>query len=292
MNKNTSMQKIYTIITALFISGLAIAQPMNTTVSGTGKIKLTYDQTMVIESVTDMEASFAMGMEMVSKSAMQNTLLVKSGTDKHYTISNTFTKIKSNITMMGQPYSYDSENKESNTGEMAKTFDNVLNKPVDIVIDNLTGKAVQAQKKEKKKETDESNPAADMMKMFSDYTDEGIVSGAFEMIPAGKNIGDSWADTSGTKEMKMIRKFTLNAITGSESVILMDAVINAVNKLDFQGMEFEVKTVTKTKGEINTDINTGLVKKRSSIADITGTVQMMGQDMPISAKVTTSATYK
>ncbi|MBK7123130.1 MAG: hypothetical protein IPH68_10145 [Chitinophagaceae bacterium] len=286
------MKPVYFIITCLLLTGISFAQPMSNIGSAGGKIKLANDQAIVIESSTDIEASFSMGMEMVSKSIVQNSLLVKNSTDKQYTISNTFTKIKANLTMMGQPYNYDSENKESNNGDMAKIFDNSLNNPVDIIVDNMTGKAISEKKPVKKKDTDASNPATDLMKMFSDNSDEGIVSGAFEVIPPGRNIGDSWSDTTGAKDMKMIRKYTLSSISGNESTILLDAVSNAVNKLDFQGMEFEIKSVTKTKGEIVTDINTGLVKKRSSISDITGTVQMMGQDMPISAKVTSAGTYK
>jgi len=286
------MKPVYFIITCLLLTGFSFAQPMSKTGTAGGKIKLNNDQAIVIESSTDIEASFSMGMEMVSKSTVQNSLLVKNITDKQYTISNTFTKIKANMMMMGQPYNYDSENKESNNGDMAKIFDNTLNNPVDVVVDNMTGKVVSDKKKVKTKDADVSNPATDLMKMFSDNSDEGIVSGAFEVIPPGSNIGDSWSDTTSEKDMKMIRKFTLSSISGNESTILLDAVTNAVNKLDFQGMEFEIKSVTKTKGEILTDINTGLVKKRSTNSDITGNVQMMGQDMPISAKVTSSGTYK
>jgi hypothetical protein len=57
-------------------------------------------------------------------------------------------------------------------------------------------------------------------------------------------------------------------------------------------MEFNIKSETKTKGEIITDISTGMAKKRTSVADITGSIPMMGQDMPISAKVTTTTVYK
>ena len=72
----------------------------------------------------------------------------------------------------------------------------------------------------------------------------------------------------------------------------MDITSNAANKFDFQGMEIEIKTETKTKGEIIADITTGIVKKRTGTSDITGSLPMMGQDMPISAKVTTSSIYK
>jgi hypothetical protein len=57
-------------------------------------------------------------------------------------------------------------------------------------------------------------------------------------------------------------------------------------------MEITIKTETKTNGEIVTDISTGLVKKRTSVADITGSIPMMGQDMPISAKATSTSIYK
>jgi hypothetical protein len=75
-------------------------------------------------------------------------------------------------------------------------------------------------------------------------------------------------------------------------VIVSTIVSTGKNKLEFQEMEFEVKTETKTNGEIITDISTGLVKKRTSVAEITGSIQMMGQDTPISAKATITNIYK
>ena len=92
--------------------------------------------------------------------------------------------------------------------------------------------------------------------------------------------------------MKTIRTYTLKSISGNEAVIQSNVISTAVNKLNFQEMEFEVKSETKTNGEILTDISTGLVKKRTSVADITGSIQMMGQDMPISAKATSTNIYK
>ena len=103
---------------------------------------------------------------------------------------------------------------------------------------------------------------ADMMKIFSDNgSDDAVVSGAFEMMAKGKSVGDSWADTATDKDMKTIRRCTLKSILGNEAIIQSNIVLNAVNKLDFQGMEFTIKTETKTNGEIVTDISTGLVKK-------------------------------
>ena len=278
------MKRIYTVFIGLLITGIAFSQPL--------KIKLANGQKIVVESTTEIEASLTMGMELKSNSITINTLGVKNSTDKNYTISNTLTKLKVNMNMMGQANDYDSENKEGNNADMAKIFDERLNKPVDIDIDNTTGVAIMDKKKVAKKDADESNPADDLMKIFSDNSDGAIVSGAFEMIPSGKSIGDSWSDTTVAKDMKVLRTYTLKSITGNEAVIKSDIISTAVNKLNFQEMEFDIKSETKTIGEIITDISTGLVKKRTSIADINGSIQMMGQDMPISAKATSTNIYK
>ena len=278
------MKKIYIPFVCLLITGSAFAQ--------SAKIKLANGQKIVVESTTDIQASLAMGMEVTSNSVSKNDLEVKNSTEKGYTISNALTKMKVNMNMMGQPNNYDSENKEGNNAEIAKIFDERLNKPVDIVIDNTTGIALTDKKKVKKDDTDQANPADDLLAMFSDNSDDAIVSGAFEIIPKGKSAGNSWSDTAIAKDMKTIRTYTLKSVTGNEAVIQMDMVSNAVNKLNFQEMEFEVKSETKTKGEIITDINTGLVSKRTTSSDITGSIQMMGQDMPITAKATSTSTYK
>lgn len=281
------MKRIYVSLFAMAFSTIAFAQPA-------GKIKLANGQKIVVESTADIAASLTMGMEMNSNSVTVNALEVKNSNTSNYIISSTLTKLKMTSNMMGQANNYDSENKAGNDEQMAKIFDDKLNKPVDVTVDNTTGLAVAEKKKEKKADdADDTNPMADMMKIFSDNaSDDAIVSGAFEIIPKGKSIGDSWADSTTAKDMKTVRTFTLKSISGNEGIIQSNIVLTALNKMDFQGMEFNIKTETKTNGEIVTDISTGLVKKRTSVADITGSIPMMGQDMPISAKVTSNTIYK
>ena len=280
------MKRIYVSLIALALSAIAFAQ-------STDKIKLANGQKIVVESTTEIQATLTMGMELTSTSASVNALEVKNSSPDNYIISNTLTKLKMNTNMMGQANNYDSENKSGNNEDISKVFDDKLNKPVDITIDNTSGLAVAEQKKQSQADVDETNATADIMKIFSDNaSDDAIVSGAFEMVPKGKAIGDSWADTAISKEMKTIRTYTLKSISGNEAVIQSNVISTAVNKLNFQEMEFEVKSETKTNGEILTDISTGLVKKRTSVADITGSIQMMGQDMPISAKATSTNIYK
>jgi Family of unknown function (DUF6263) len=278
------MKRIYVSVVFLAISGWAFSQ---------SSLKLDNGQKIVIETSNDIQASLTMGMELTSNSSIVNSLQVKNSTTDNYTISNTLTKMKMSMNMMGQSNTYNSDNKEGNSEEMAKVFDEKMNKTTDILIDNKTGAAIADKKKEKKTEdADAADPTGDLMKMFADNSEETVVSGAFEIVPKGKLVGDSWADTTTDKDLKTISTYTLKSITGNEAVIQSTIVATGKNKLNFQEMEFEVKTETKTNAEILTDLSTGLVKKRTSVAEMTGSIQMMGQDMPISAKSTTTSIYR
>lgn len=277
------MKLIYSSLICMSISALTFAQPL----------KLTNGQKIVIESNTDIQASLAMGMELTSNSAAVNSLEVKNGNADNYNISSTLTKMKMSMNMMGQSNAYNSDNKDGNSEEMAKIFDEKMNKQVTVLVDNKTGAVIADKKKNTKADNgDDADPTAGLLKMFADNSDEGVIAGAFKIIPKGKSVGDSWADTTTDKDIKIINTYTLKSITGNEAVIGSTIVATGKNKLNFQEMEFEVKSETKTTGEIVTDTSTGLVKKRTSAADITGSIQMMGQDMPISAKATTTSTYK
>ena len=259
----------------------------------TGKIVLSNGQKINVQSNVSIEASLSPGMELTSTSVSDNMLEVKNTTEKGYTISSTITKLKVNMNMMGQSTNYDSENKQPPASDIEKALAEKMNKPVDVVIDKATGEALVGKKTDKKADdADDSNPMEGMLNMFADNTDDAVVSGAFELIPAGKNTGDNWADSSISKETKTVRNYTLKSLSGNEATIQVDAVTNSTNKLDLQGMEIEFKSETKTSSEVITDIKTGQVKKKTTQSNITGSFQLMGQEMPITAKATSTSTYQ
>lgn len=282
--------------TSLLIPGLLLfifAFPQNAAVKpiSSGKILLSKGQKIITESTISIEADMGMGMQLNSNTASENTLEVKSSTDKDYTITSTLTKLKVDFNMAGQATSYDSEKNTAPSSDIEKSLSERLNKPVDVILDNTTGTATLKDKKEKSDGEDE-NPMGGLLNAFAESSDDAVVSGAFELIPANKNIGDSWSDTTKTKEMTTIRTYIFKSISGNDANIQLEAVTTASNKLDFQGMEFEFKSTTKSNGEITTDILTGLIKTKNTKADITGTIQLMGQDMPVTAKVNSTANYK
>lgn len=280
------MKKIISFTASFVIAQLMMAQ------TNTNAILLLKGQKISVNNDVTIDADLGMGMQLNSVTASINSLQVKDSDTNNYTISNTLTKLKINMNMMGQNNTYDSDNKDGNNADMAKIFDDKMNKVNDVMIDKTTG-AVIAPKQAVIKDSDEdaNNISENMMKMFSNTSDVAVVEGAFEILPTGKKTGDSWADTSKTADTKTIRTYTLQSVTGNEAVMNIETTVKATNKLDFQGMEFEINTDTKTTGQVLFDISTGMVKKRDTVSDITGSFQMMGQDMPITAKTTTKTVY-
>ena len=285
------MKKTALLLSGILVSVIAFSQTAAVKPINPGKIQLSDGQKIIAASSIAIEADMGMGMQLNSNTASENILEVKSSTAKDYTITSTLTKLKVDFNMAGQSTNYDSEKNSTPSSDIEKTFSERLNKPVDVILDNTTGTAT-LKEKQKKRDGEEENPMGGLMNAFAESSDDAVVSGAFELIPAGKSIGDSWSDTTRSKEMTTIRNYTLRSVSGNDALIQLDAVTTASNKLDFQGMEFEFKSTTKSTGEITSDISTGQIKNKNTKADITGTIQLMGQDMPVTAKVTSTGTYK
>lgn len=287
------MKKIASFLPVILVTTLLHAQTQVIKTVVPNKISLTIGQKITVQSSISIESSLAPGMDVTNNSTSENILEVKSSTDKNYTIGSTLTKIKVNMDMMGQATTYDSEKKEDQESEMGKAFAEKLNKPTDVILDINTGKASVEKKIEEKKNPVDGDPMQGLLKIMGDNGgDDAVVTGAFEIVPQGKNTGDNWSDSTVEKNMKVVRTYTLKSVTGKEAVIQLNMVMDAASTLSTQGMEVEFNSTTKTTGEIITDIETGLVKKKTTQADISGSFQLMGQAVPISAKANSTITYK
>ena len=284
-------QIILTLLGGIIISTV-FSQANVTDQKTTNKIVLAGGQKILVETNITMEASLSPGMDMTGNTSSANTLEMKTGTDSSYTISNTLTKVKLNMDMMGQSNSFDSDKKEDKESEIGKGVADKLNKPVDISINKLTGKILPGNKTNNKKSDDQINGAGGLLGIFSGTAEDAVVSEAFSLLPQGKKVGDNWTDSTIEKNNKVVRVYTLRSINDKEAIIQLDIVTEATTTIEQQGMSMDFTSITKTKTDITTDIITGLVKTRTSQSDISGSMQVMGQSMPITAKTTSTSTYK
>ena len=276
------MKKV-TLIVLLFISIQSFAQKV------TQKIVLTTGQKINVNQVDDTNMTIsAMGQEINITGSNSSTAIleIKTVADNNNVITRTLKKVKISSEAMGQSQSYDSENAADKNSDMAKQFEDKLNKPEDFNIDNK-GKEITNSKKTV--ETDGDNPMENILKM----ADVGInnVSSSFMVLPADVKAGFSWTDSSTIDKIKTVKKYTVKSIDNTDAVIALESNNIGEKSVDAQGTEMNININVTVNGEMTSDIATGLVKKNVLSADINNTMDIMGSSSPMTGKITSTVIY-
>lgn len=257
------------------------------------QIKLNKGQKITITSslVQDID----MGIGQINNSTNSTSVLnIKDADNKNYNAVYTLSKLSISVDAMGQQDSYDSEKPEDKDKELGKSLGEKIGKEVNVTIDKTTGNAVAETPATPEKEEEQDNPFAGMKEMFGAADSEaGITQSAFFIIPAGKKAGDSWTDSVAVSDaMKGSKTYTIKSINGTEAVITVFSKMEGKQNIELQGMQIDIALSAKTEGELLVDTKTSLLKKSSRVADVTGNMDMMGQSMPITSKLTETTEYK
>lgn len=285
------MKKIALIIsTAFTINAVSFSQ-------STGSLNLSKGAKYLIENkITTSSSSEMMGQTMESKADVSSNykIEVKDVKGNNINFVNTITGMKMSVTAMGQDMNFDSDKKEDMDGEIGKNFKDVINQPKNVVMDK-SGNVIIAEKTDTANEVNSSaNPTEMIMKqMGGDPEEQGYgAKMAFEVIPKGSKVGGSWRDSSSNNGITKVTNYTLKEIHGNEYTLSLTGTIDSEVKTEMQGMEIQTKTKGKFTGEEIVDVKTGVIKQNSSTTDASGTVSVMGQEIPTSSKVTSVTTVK
>jgi hypothetical protein len=71
----------------------------------------------------------------------------------------------------------------------------------------------------------------------------------------------------------------------------MSGTVDGTMEQEQMGNTMNITINSKVTGDITFDVNSSLVSKRNMVTDVSGNIDMMGQQMPISAKTTSTITY-
>lgn len=256
------------------------------------KISLSKGQQITITSVLTQDIDMiGMGMQMKNDTRSTGIVEVKDTDKENFTSTYTLSKMNFNMDMMGQQNSYNSEKPEDKESEMGKTFSEKIGKQVSVLINKKTGKATLEKTATTPKANEEPNPLDGLMNSFGSVGDDATVETIFFIIPTGKKMGDSWIDSSITKGMKELRTYTIKSMNGNMANIGLFSKLEGNNSIESQGMQMDVVISAKTEGEIMVDTKSSLVKKRSSVMDLTGSIEVMGQSVPITSKAIVNIDY-
>ena len=255
------------------------------------KLSLNKGQSITINiiSTQDMEMT---GMQIKNNSSSTSLLQINDSDKETHTGTYKLTKLKLDMEMMGQQQSFDSENPADKDSEIGKSVAGKIGKEVVVSINKNTGAVVSKEPiNDTAKDTSKENPLEGIMESFAAGGDDATAGTAFFVLPNDKKNGDSWIDSTSTGKMKEVKTYTLKSVDGGVATIQLFSTMQGSNSLETQGMQMDMALSAKTEGEILVDTKTSLVKKRTSVMDLTGTIDMMGQSVPITSKAVVNISY-
>ena len=253
-------------------------------------IKLINGKKITATTTTSMEMDMGMAGQMKMATSTTNVLNVTTTDDNSYKATNTITKVSISQEGMGQSVNFDSDKKEDRETEVGKEASKQLDKPAEISIEKNTGKVLEINKKISPENGADKNPMADIM--GDTKSAEATAASAFLVIPAGKKIGDKWTDSTNEVGMKGIKTYELKSMIEGLAIIAVKASAKGIISKEAQGMQFDITMNSTGDGSMLVDTKTGLVKKNDITSDVTGTLDMMGQSIPISMKMIASSVFE
>lgn len=253
-------------------------------------IKLDNGKKITATTTTSMDMDMGMAGQMKMNSKVTNVLNVTGIDDKNYKATNTITKLTMSQEGMGQNTNFDSDKKEDRESEIGKAAGKQLDKPAEISIEKSTGKVIEINKKTSPEDEEDKNPMADIM--GDTQGAEVTAANAFFVIPSGKKVGDTWTDSTTEAGMKGIKNYVLKSINDGIATLSVKASAKGTLTKEAQGMQFEINMTSTGDGAMLVDTKNGLVKKNDVTSDVAGTLDVMGQSMPITMKMVSSTVFE
>lgn len=253
-------------------------------------IKLNKGDVITVTSNVTQNMEMGMGMSMTSSSNTTHVITVNNEAKDNYELSATLTKIKTSSNAMGQETNYDSENSAAADSEIAAVFEKSLNVVEKVLLDKKTGIAKAAEAKEAAEGEDDFLEG--MMSGASSNDNSGIVSSAFFTQAAGKKLGDSWVDSSTVSGFRNVSNYTVAAIKGDIITLNLVGTVAGSQQVETQGMQIDVTMNTKNKGTLEINKKSLQILKRTVDAEVTSSMDMMGQTMDMTGNVKTVTEYK
>ncbi len=233
--------------------------------------------TLQTNSTTDVQGQT---MESTVNVTSTYTIEVKNKSGENYNLNSTLSGINMNMSMMGQDINFDSDNQDDMNGQFGTALKDYINKPKEIQMDQ-SGKV----------SFDETDTSLNSIARQLHLTQNGFGTQlAFLPFPAHAKVGDSWTDSSNNDGISKTTNYTIKDITGNMATVSFASKDSITMKMDQNGMEISTKTTGKAEGEEKVDMKTGVIQSSTYKGDASGTVNAMGQEFPMSTKITSNTT--
>lgn len=229
-------------------------------------------------------------MEMKMESTTNNVVEVKEATDNSYLVANTLKRMVMNMSGI-QEVKFDSDKKEDMDSQMGEALKDRIGKTSELVL-NSNGIITEVKNKPTKEAAAASgNMMGNMLGQDVGEEKEGTNFSALANLPAkGVKVGESWSDSVVDNDTKVYTTYTLKEVKGNDGIVSMSGNMNVNKDMEQQGMTLQVSMQGTILGEYIFDVATGIIKSKKANTKATGTVEAMGQSIPMTVDTTITST--
>ncbi|WP_276485299.1 DUF6263 family protein [Paraflavitalea pollutisoli] len=253
--------------------------------------KVVLKQGQQVERVAAIKMNI--GMEMMGQSidinndnTVTSLVEVKGASGTAYDLASTVKRVVTNMKGMGQEMSYDTDKKDAAAAnDMTKKADELVGKTNNLTIDS---KGVIT----KSDDTggDDKEKASGFMGMSGGVLNAGQKVGAiFDLVAKLPDhpvkVGDSWTDSTISKEGKVHTKYKVLEIKNDEAIIDMEGTLTQAGQVENNGMTIDMNLAGTSKGQLSMETASGLVRKLTMALNATGTMEVMGNSIPFTMKI-------
>jgi hypothetical protein len=250
--------------------------------------KLNFQKGQKLQMTVKINSSLASAMGDTKVEATVTRIFdIQDAGSSSTTIEHKIKRLQFNVESAMGAQTFDSENPKDMNSPNGKTIAKSIKNKYTMTID-AAGQVTAVKKDDDNPNTKDDAPGVDMMSNLLAQMSEGLkvpVPGdktEFDILPAyevGK--GDSWTDS--TTNRKTV--YTVSDITDNDILLTFTQDETIATKQTAMGMEINISSKDKTTGHITIDRKTGLLKEKTGDTDSEGTVDAMGQSMPMTKKI-------
>ena len=278
----------------------AIAASLNVMAQKTGS-KVAFPKGQKLEMTAQTKAVITqevMGqsMDMNVNSTIVRSFDIEEVTNGTAKIEHKIKKLQFAFDAMGQAQTFDSDKPEDMKSEIGKSLEKSIKNKYSMSVDE-TGTILAVKADDDNPNANSENSEADVMGNMMGQFAEGLQvpkTGEIISLKVTTNSqlskGQSWTDSLTGEEHGTV-KYTVTGVSDSE--ILIDYVSDGITKKKQEvagGVEMDVNLKNKTSGIITLDKKSGLLKRRTVESEGSGTMEVMGQSIPMKSKITGTIT--
>lgn len=282
--KSTFMKRIFVVVSlfsVMTVSAQSVSKKTSLVkgqqIEQTSKVTANITQEMMGQS-----------MEIKMETNSNGLLEVKDVSADGYTVANTVKRVVMNMSAMGNEQNFDSDKKEDLDGPIGQTVKDKIGVAREYKL-NKDG-VITALPEAAKKDDPNSMMGGVMGGAMEDELVGNTYSALIAIPAAGVKVGDSWNDSTITKENKVRNTYTLKQVNGNDAIVDVKGTLNVDREMEQQGMAMLMSMNGTITGELTFDTKSGLIKTRKQNTKATGSIEVQGQTVPLTLDTTAETT--